>query len=88
MKMYRIRSLIKHSGNKILGILATMLDRECFSPAFNEHTSCKNAKQLRQNQNTLRGMSFVPLSFLAECTLDWNASGPKLFSNSPDCIIT
>ena len=39
------------------------------SPAFNKHIPGKNVKQLRQNQNTLSGPSFMPLSFLQNACL-------------------
>ena len=35
----------------------------CCSPAFEKHTSCKNPKQLKQNQNALSEQSFRPFAF-------------------------
>ena len=59
----------EHSENKSLSILKTKSDLECCSPALNKRASRKNAKQLRQNQITLIGLSFVPLAFLQNACL-------------------
>ena len=55
---------IEHYENKSLHILKKMLNLERYSPAFKQHASCKNAKELRKNQITLSGLSFVPSAFL------------------------
>ena len=55
---------IEHSENRILRISETKLDWECSSTTFNKRASNKNAKELRQNQNTVSDLGFVTLAFL------------------------
>ena len=57
--------IIEHSENKVSLISKTRLGLECSSSAFNRHASSKNAKQLRQNQNTIT-ISALCLCLLAE----------------------
>ena len=61
--------MIGHSENKILRSSKTRLYLEFSSPVFNNHVSCKNVERPRQNQNTLSGLSFVPLAFFQHACL-------------------
>ena len=51
---------IERFKNKVFGISKTRLNLGCSSPASRKHFSSKNAKQLRQNRNTVSGLSIVP----------------------------
>ena len=55
---------IEYSKNKTSHILKTKLDVECPSTVSSKHVFLKRDKHLRQNQNTLNGLSFGPLEFL------------------------
>ena len=56
---------IEHSENKYLLISKTRLDLDYSNPMLNRHAFRMNAKQLRQNQNILSCLNFVPFDILA-----------------------
>ena len=81
---------IEHSKHEILSISKTRLDQECSSSEVNRNASCKDAKQLRQDRNTVSGLSFVPLAFLLNgyiLVLECSTLGPASFSNHLECSV-
>ena len=68
---------IKHSENSVFSISKMRLDLECSDPASNSHASYKNAKQLKEKQNT---HSILRHSFRVHVTTGLQHSGSDLIS--------
>ena len=63
------KNVIYHSESNILRTLKTRLGLYYFSPAFNKYEFCRNVEQLRWNQNSPSGLSFVPMPLLQNTCL-------------------